>query len=670
MSGFKKSIVWDYLKKNENKTATCSICKKSLKIFGGTTNLKQHLMRLHPLQVQKDSAPPTEDTMDDEGLKITSAILDNSLSCISTMSSDNLPSSNTSSDNLPSCSKTSSDNFPSCSKTSSVNLPPCRKSVVTSKVSVRRPKQMKLYGTSNELSTAKIAEIEKKLLKMIVLDFQPLSIVENVGFLEYTKALNPLYTPPNRKKLSNEILPKAYMESATVLKTVLNEIKYTAITTDMWTSENNIGYITVTCHYIRDNVMFSRVLATNDATLIMSTASHTSGNLAQAITTILNDWGIYDKIVTVVSDNGANIKCAVNDYLKMYHNPCIAHTINLSVNDALKNPLLLELLKKCKSIVGYFKHSVQGSEKLKLTQQQMGLPVLKVKQDVATRWNSCLHMLRRLIEIKDALSVAMASLPKSPEFLSANEWKIVEDCVQILKPAEDMTTILSAEKYPTLSLVIPLFRGFQFTLKQVTPSTEIGISLKLNLLDVVTRRLGGYESNKIVAKATFLDPRFKKIGFGTEDNASNAQKWVTEELLQNVSTTNLTIASSTVELDVNSKSLDSLKSTEGIWAHFDNKVSNIKTYSTPGSLVILMVRQYLEMQPLPRTQNPLDWWNRYKTTFPEMYDLATKYLCIPATSVPSERTFSKAGQLTCSRRNRLGSKNVDKIIFLNSYFSI
>lgn len=195
MSGFKKSIVWDYLKKNENKTATCSICKKSLKIFGGTTNLKQHLMRLHPLQVQKDSAPPTEDTMDDEGLKITSAILDNSLSCISTMSSDNLPSSNTSSDNLPSCSKTSSDNFPSCSKTSSVNLPPCRKSVVTSKVSVRRPKQMKLYGTSNELSTAKIAEIEKKLLKMIVLDFQPLSIVENVGFLEYNQSLKPFIYP-------------------------------------------------------------------------------------------------------------------------------------------------------------------------------------------------------------------------------------------------------------------------------------------------------------------------------------------------------------------------------------------------------------------------------------------------------------------------------------------
>ncbi|XP_030764079.1 zinc finger BED domain-containing protein 1-like [Sitophilus oryzae] len=603
----------------------------------------QHLKRLHPLQIQKENLPPNE-----------------------AMEVDEVRDTPAATNNLPSCSKTSSSTLPS-SNISSESLPSCSKSVVTSNISGRRSKQMKLYASSNELSRAKIAEIEKKLLLMIVSDFQPLSIVENTGFLQYTKALNPLYSPPNRKILANEILPKAYNESAVALKTILNEIKYTAITTDMWTSDNNIGYITVTCHYIWDSILFSRVLATQDATLIMSTPSHTSKNLAEAITTILNEWNVYNKTATVVSDNAANIKCAINDHLKMHHHPCVAHTLNLSVNEALKDSALMELLKKCKSIVGYFKHSVQGSEKLKLTQQQMGLPILKVKQDVATRWNSCLHMLRRLLEIKDALSVAMASLPNAPDILSANEWKVLEDCVQVLKPAEDMSTTLSAEKYPTLSLVIPLFHGFEYTIKQTTPSTEIGKSLQLKILEVVTRRLGGYESNKTVAKSTFLDPRFKKIGFGSEDNANNAQKWITEELSQNI-LSNQTMAHSTLE-SANSESLNLHASTEGIWAHFDSKVTNIKSHSTPGSLLILMVRQYLEMQPLPRTENPLEWWRRYKTTLPEMYDLATKYLCIPATSVPSERNFSKAGQLTCSRRNRLGSKNVDKIIFLNSALS-
>lgn len=39
--------------------------------------------------------------------------------------------------------------------------------------------------------------------------------------------------------------------------------------------------------------------------------------------------------------------------------------------------------------------------------------------------------------------------------------------------------------------------------------------------------------------------------------------------------------------------------------------------------------------------------------------------CVPATSVPSEQLFSKAGELISSKRNRLGRKNVDKILFLN-----
>ncbi|KAF0682248.1 zinc finger BED domain-containing protein 1-like [Aphis craccivora] len=55
---------------------------------------------------------------------------------------------------------------------------------------------------------------------------------------------------------------------------------------------------------------------------------------------------------------------------------------------------------------------------------------------------------------------------------------------------------------------------------------------------------------------------------------------------------------------------------------------------------------------------------------PELYKLQQKYLCIPATSVPSERVFSKAGLLTNDRRNRLSPKNLNYIIFLNSNLNL
>jgi hypothetical protein len=60
----------------------------------------------------------------------------------------------------------------------------------------KRSRQLKLYGTTknNELTVAENNEIDKCLVKMITADYQPLSIVENVGFLEFTKKLQPYYT--------------------------------------------------------------------------------------------------------------------------------------------------------------------------------------------------------------------------------------------------------------------------------------------------------------------------------------------------------------------------------------------------------------------------------------------------------------------------------------------
>lgn len=58
---------------------------------------------------------------------------------------------------------------------------------------------------------------------MIVLDFQPLSIVENIGFLQYTNELNPVYKPPSRKVLSTKLLPEEYNMVRLHLKDVLKK---------------------------------------------------------------------------------------------------------------------------------------------------------------------------------------------------------------------------------------------------------------------------------------------------------------------------------------------------------------------------------------------------------------------------------------------------------------
>lgn len=81
------------------------------------------------------------------------------------------------------------------------------------------------------------------------------------------------------------------------------------------------------------------------------------------------------------------------------------------------------------------------------------------------------------------------------------------------------------------------------------------------------------------------------------------------------------------------------------------------------------MRHFLASKVIDRTENPLEYFSKNKNVFPSLHELNKKYACIPATSVPSERVFSKTGQVTNNRRNRLDPNNLDKIIFLNSHYS-
>ena len=64
----------------------------------------------------------------------------------------------------------------------------------------------------------------------------------------------------------------------------------------------------------------------------------------------------------------------------------------------------------------------------------------------------------------------------------------------------------------------------------------------------------------------------------------------------------------------------------------------------------VMIRTYTEHPNLARKEDPLKWWAENEKCFPF---LASHVFSIPATSVPSERLFSKAGEITASKRNRV-----------------
>ena len=66
----------------------------------------------------------------------------------------------------------------------------------------------------------------------------------------------------------------------------------------------------------------------------------------------------------------------------------------------------------------------------------------------------------------------------------------------------------------------------------------------------------------------------------------------------------------------------------------------------------------------------LKWWQSRKLAYPLMSKLVQKRFSMVATSVPSERLFSVAGNVINNRRSSLLPENADKLIFLfeNSHY--
>lgn len=82
------------------------------------------------------------------------------------------------------------------------------------------------------------------------------------------------------------------------------------------------------------------------------------------------------------------------------------------------------------------------------------------------------------------------------------------------------------------------------------------------------------------------------------------------------------------------------------------------------------VQRYRAVQSLSVEANPLEWWKDNQNQFPHLAKLAKRYLGVPATSVPSERVFSTAGDIVTAQRASLSPDNVDMMVFLKKNYQL
>ncbi|XP_068120743.1 zinc finger BED domain-containing protein 4-like [Hyperolius riggenbachi] len=622
MSKRKISNIWVYFEEVDPNKAKCKICKKVYSTYGGSTsNYKRHLRINHPREVltqirQKSTAKSRRPSA---GKAATSA------PC--TISIPTTESSTTSGGGATS-------QRPGQSRTTSCVRPPT--------------------------TLFKQSKVDEELVRMIALDFQPFSIVDDRGFKNFVATIDPTYFLPHRETLTTTLMPSMYVRTKAHVMECVNDASAVCLTTDCWTSRTTVSFMAVTCHYInKDFKLMSSLLD-----CFPFTERHTADNLAAELQNICEEWGITNKVSACVSDNASNIKAAIQK-VGWKNVACFAHTLNLIVRESLKK--IQDTVAKVKNVVEYVHRSTIASERLKATQRQMGLEELRLKQDVVTRWNSTYYMLKRFLEQKEAIISTLALVNPSLPTLTLDEWDIIKAACEILKPFEEVTVEISADRYVTASKVILMARELQETVLRLWDAALSNHGPVLAMMDTLSMEMSSrfhqMEYFRPLAEATLLDPRFKQKAFHDTAAADEASKNIITAVAR-------TLCSNQHQVDLTDPPTTPAPQSErtaSFWEDFDEEVAESSTVSDPmSSRATAEMRSYLAEPLIPKTDDPLAWWKARQSIYEGLTAIMKTKLCIVATSVPAERIFSKAGQIISKRRNWLNPSMVRQLVFLNA----
>lgn len=643
----KSSDLWSFFEQVDNHIALCNICKVKISFKGSISNLKKHLQRKHPTI----ALPIKSSQTNLQAVAVTETSLIEVLQPGPEVQ-ENLTAETSSNLFTPNIPSTSRATVTTQSKQVSLHLPA---SISTKQMQISAFIPKKFTVTDKN-------KIDDAVMKLIIWDFQPFSVVEDKGFRNLLNTCTPNYKIPSRKYFANTLLPAFYEKKVNEIK---NSIKHEALsvclTTDMWSSSTNDNYNAVTAHYITEDFEMKNVMLDCSA----FQANKTSKNLADEILCVVNEWELAGKILIVITDNAANITNAIKNILNWKHYGCYAHKLNLIVQDSLS--LVYQIIKKVKIIVSFFKRSNAANLKLVKYQEQTGIhKPKKLLQDVVTRWNSVYYMLRRFIELEEAIKHSMALLTLDIETLTPEEWETCKELCIILEPCEEVTKEMSGEKYMTASQIIPITRGLKSTIKKISEKVRKPVikEIAIKLLEGISIRYANLEQSKTISLCTLLDPRYKHYFFedrnALENTKKNAAELVAAWITKNRNT-NQTVNEGNMPSDVP----ESEETKISIWDDYDQQINRIKPIGTPLSMAMQEIHRYLEDIPISRKENPLLWWKNHIHAYPNLSYLVRTKCNMVATSVPCERIFSKTGIILSERRTRLTSRKVQQLTFLN-----
>ncbi|XP_046400929.1 zinc finger BED domain-containing protein 4-like [Ischnura elegans] len=636
------SVIWDYFQDEGGDYASCNICKRRVSFKTSTTNLKRHVERVHHTSVFRNK------------LKLITGGYHEKPSEARSCSVSSLPPPET----------------PTSSSTVLISKPANQATNPLISRTARFAKHRR-FAPSLPVSLPKPLEhdakkiIDEALLNLFIWDLQPFNIVEERGFVEYTRALNSLYHLPNKNYLSNVKIPAMYQKCLERVSAVVEEqARSVCITLYSWTSRTDDVYLAIMAHFIGVDFDFHSFLL--ECATFVGPAS--SEKFADVLGRVLKEWDLDGKVSVVVSEDDAALKEAVIKLLAWPHMDCYARSLNSVIQRAIHKKEVRKTLEKVRAVVSFFKGDPLANDVL-LRQQPRITPPKGLLEDRPQRWDSTLFMVQRFSQLQVAITGATEVIGESdvPE-MSPEEWQICSQLSEVLQPFEEVVAQMSREEYTTTSQILVLTRGLRSLCNKLLSSVEYNFKVKAVISELLTglnEKFTDVERWEEVAMSTLLDPRFKGHAF-SGDEAARAGTIESVTVLVREQYERECDEDSRIDPEPDSGPSGEQTGRLSAWEDFDSIVKEVQPRGTPDSLAEKEVQRYLQDKLLTRYHNPFCWWKKNQHVYPNLAKLVPYKCNMLATALPCERIFSRIQNQVNERSSALDEKELQQLLFLNT----
>ena len=297
------------------------------------------------------------------------------------------------------------------------------------------------------------------------------------------------------------------------------------------TSNQTLGYLCVTCHYISESwKIHKKIIKFN-----LVETPHDGWNLFNTMLETLQYWHLESKLFAITLDNASvnnNFVTTLKENLvskgqllrkgKLFHCRCATHVFNLIVQEGFE--AISSATKNIRESVRYVKSSQARKQRFELMVEKCSIPVeRRPLLDVVTRWNSTYHMLVTSLKYRRAYEALRQNDPQYIHEPSTEDWKLAKKLCTLLEPLYDATMKVSGSNYPTSIHYFHQILEVKKDLEKEASNSELVIRTMVHEMKQKLKKYWDLSYLNICIPI-ILDPRFKlkflefrlKEGFGIE----------------------------------------------------------------------------------------------------------------------------------------------------------